>query len=76
MTQTPMQEAIEDIKFLAEKAKDPLSEIAYGMAITILELHQPKERQMVIDAFNELSYDIFNDTIISGEDYYNKTFKQ
>lgn len=38
-----IQEAIEDLKFMANKQTEPLQRIAFNMAITICEQHLPKE---------------------------------
>lgn len=40
---TALQEAIEDLKFMANKQTEPLQRIAFNMAITICEQHLPKE---------------------------------
>ena len=40
---TALQEAIEDLKFMANKQRNPLERIAFNMAITICEQHLPKE---------------------------------
>lgn len=34
-----MNKIVADLKWLAEKAEDPIVKISYGMAVTIVELH-------------------------------------
>lgn len=41
---TPLEKAIEDVKFLQDKADDVLVKIAYGMAISVIELHLKEEK--------------------------------
>jgi hypothetical protein len=44
---TPLEKAIEDIKFLRDKADHVFAAIAYGMAITIMELHLKEEKELL-----------------------------
>lgn len=39
---TPLELAIEDLKFLKDKADNVIAEICYGMAITICEMYLEK----------------------------------
>ena len=43
MAEKKLQEAIEDLKFMANKQTEPLQRIAFNIAITICEQHLPKE---------------------------------
>lgn len=45
---THIKSIIEDLSFLAEKADEPLVKIAYAMAITVVEQHEPKEPEIML----------------------------
>ncbi len=42
---TPMAKAIEDIRFLEERAGHPFAKIAYRIAISVCELHLEADRE-------------------------------
>ena len=66
-----IQEAIEDLKFMANKQRNPLERIAFNMAITICEQHLPKERLDIEAAVNEGMCGTMD-----AKEYFNKTFTQ
>lgn len=38
-----IEKSIRDVRFMKDKADHPFAEIAYGMAIAIMEMHSDKE---------------------------------
>ncbi len=44
---TPIEKAIEDLRFMKDKANDAFSDIVWGMAISICELHLEEEKKLL-----------------------------
>jgi hypothetical protein len=74
MAQTALQDAIQDLTFMAEKQKEPLLKICYVMAITICEQHLPKERKIIEDAHAAGVVDGDFSTGFTGSDYFTQNF--
>lgn len=74
---TAMQKAIEDITFMRDRCEHPFATIAYGMAISICELHLETEMQQIFGAYtagNRL--DVYDGTETIGEKYYTTKYLQ
>lgn len=52
MDKTPIQESIDDIRFLEDRCEDPLAKIAYGMAVKVIEFHLGSEKKFAEEMFN------------------------
>lgn len=86
MAKTAIEVAIEDIKYLRDRATDPLVKIAYNMAITVCEQQIEDEKKQIVDAYNggdfmattkeRLDYDEADHEYKDAETYFTNTFKQ
>lgn len=53
MKNTPLEKAIEDLKFMKDKANDAMADIIWGMAITLCEQHIEYEKNEIKGAWHD-----------------------
>lgn len=71
---TAMQQAIEDLKFMEDKADNVFARLAYNLSVTICKQYIEKEKQRIIAAHLDGYAD--TGTIKQAEEYYRNTYKQ